>query len=139
MRRMASKSREDQPSAPAAIADRAAILLSGLCAVHCLTTTLLVSVFAGLGEMLGAPIIHEAGLAIAVILGAVALGLGVRQHGLKLPLLLGGAGLSLMALALTKPHGAEESALTFLGVSVLAIAHLINTRLIGRTSACRAS
>jgi hypothetical protein len=62
-------------------------------------------------------------------LGAIAFVRGVRRHRRALPLVLGASGLSLMASALVVSHGAHhlmESALTIVGVSVLALAHLFN-------------
>ena len=46
--------------------------LSGLCAAHCVATALLLALAATAGGMLGAPIVHEVGLSLAMILGAVA-------------------------------------------------------------------
>ena len=48
--------------------------LSGLCAVHCVATVVLLGLLASAGGFLGKPIIHEVGLTIAMILGAIALG-----------------------------------------------------------------
>ncbi len=108
--------------------DRAGILLSGLCAVHCLLGVFLVSML-GLGsQLLLSPAIHRFGLALAVIIGIVTLGLGIRRHGQLAPLLIGGTGLVLMAAGLVVSHGLAEAGLTVCGVVLVAIAHWQNLR-----------
>jgi hypothetical protein len=111
--------------------DRVGIVLSGLCALHCLLGIALISLF-GLsslaGEELFAPSIHRIGLALAVAIGAVTLGLGVLRHGRGEPLLIGGLGLALMTGALFAPHGVGEAGLTIAGVALVAYAHIRNLR-----------
>ena len=65
--------------------DRIAIALSGLCMVHCLATAVLLGLLASAGGLLGSPAIHEVGLTLAMILGGVALGRGVIEHGFMMP------------------------------------------------------
>lgn len=110
------------------VLDRAAIMLSGLCVVHCLATTVVVALLASAGGLLLDPRIHETGLVLAVLLGAIALGSGYRAHRATAPLLLGGCGLALMAIGLFVPHGLAETGTTIAGVSILAIGHLRNRR-----------
>lgn len=111
--------------------DRAAMLLSGLCVVHCLATATMIAMLSAAGGMLGASWVHEAGLALAVALGAVALGRGILAHGRLIPAVIGGAGLAMMAGALMMPHGWSETVWTVLGVSVLALGHHLNRRMAG--------
>ena len=106
--------------------DRMAITLSGLCLVHCLATAVLLGLLSAAGGMLGAPIIHEVGLTLAMMLGAVALGRGVYEHGFMMPSAVGGLGLGVMAGALTMPHDGGEALFTVLGVFVLALGHQLN-------------
>ena len=106
--------------------DRMAITLSGLCLVHCLATAVLLGLVSAAGGILGAPIIHEVGLSLAMMLGAVALGRGVYNHGFMMPSAVGGLGLGVMAGALTMPHDGGEALYTVLGVSVLALGHQLN-------------
>ena len=47
--------------------DRVGVLLSGLCALHCLAGLLLVAGLGLGGEYLLAPIIHRVGLALAIV------------------------------------------------------------------------
>jgi len=106
--------------------DRVAMGLSGLCLVHCLATAVLLGLVSAAGGFLGAPIVHEVGLTLAMGLGAVALGRGVVEHGFMLPSAVGGLGLGVMAGALTLPHGGHEAAYTSAGVMILALGHRLN-------------
>ena len=108
--------------------DRFGVLLSGLCALHCLAGLLLVAGLGLGGEVLLAPAIHRIGLALAIVVGAATLVLGALRHGDPLPLQAGGAGIALMAVALFVGHGAAEAVLTIFGVSLLAWAHIRNLR-----------
>ena len=106
--------------------DRMGVLLSGLCAVHCVLGLLLVSVLGLGGGVLLAPRIHEMGLVVAVIVGTVSLGFGVLRHGRVGPLAIGACGILLMATALAVGHGASEALLTISGVALVALAHIRN-------------
>ncbi len=108
--------------------DRLGMLLSGLCALHCVAGLVLVSVLGLGGGVLLAPSIHRVGLALAIGVGAVTIGLGVRRHGKMAPLALGATGLALMGAGLFAPHGAGEAALTIAGVALVAAAHVLNLR-----------
>jgi hypothetical protein len=106
--------------------DRLAMGLSGLCAVHCVATAILLGLLASAGGLLGKPIIHEVGLTLAMILGALALGRGIREHGFMLPSGVGVIGLGMMAYAMTLHESGYEPVVTILGVSVLALGHRLN-------------
>jgi hypothetical protein len=108
--------------------DGAGVVLSGLCAVHCLLGIVLVSALGLGGEVLLSPAIHRVGLALAVVVGALTLGLGVLRHGQTGPLAIGAAGLALMATALAVGHGLPEAVLTIAGVGLVATAHIRNLR-----------
>ena len=108
--------------------DRAGILLSGLCALHCVLGIVVVSLLGLGGQMLFDPVIHEVGLALAIFVGAVTLGLGVLRHGRLAPLAIGAAGLALMAGGLAVDHGVNEALLTIAGVVLVAAAHIRNLR-----------
>ena len=108
--------------------DRMGIILSGLCALHCVATLVLVAVLGLGGGFLLDPALHRVGLALAIVVGGIALGLGVSRHGRREPLMIGGVGLSLMTLALITGHGPAEAALTIAGVSLVALAHWRNVR-----------
>src|SRR3954453_6895192 len=94
--------------------DRIAMGLSGLCAVHCVATAVLLGLLASAGGLLGKPIIHEVGLTLAMIIGAIALGRGIREHGLIVPSAVGATGLMIMAYAMTLHESGYEPAVTIL-------------------------
>ena len=106
--------------------DRWAIGLSGLCLVHCLGTAVVLALLASAGGALGAPIIHEVGLSLAMPLGTISLGKGIFEHGYTLPSSVGGLGLGVMAGALTLPHDGGEALYTVIGVAILALGHRLN-------------
>ncbi len=106
--------------------DRLAIWLSGLCLVHCLATAVVLAALATAGGLLGAPIVHEIGLGMAIVLGAIALGRGALEHGFLMPIAVGSLGLGIMAGALTLPHDGSEAIYTMLGVGIVALGHRLN-------------
>ena len=107
--------------------DRFAIGLSGLCLVHCLGTSIVLAMLASAGGMLGAHWIHEIGLSLAMVMGAIALGRGILEHGYTMPSAVGGLGLGAMAGALTLPHDGTEALYTMVGVGILALGHRLNS------------
>jgi hypothetical membrane protein len=110
--------------------DSAGVLISGLCMIHCLAGLVFVTVLGVGGGVLLDPKIHEIGLALAVVVGGVGLGLGVLRHRRYHLLVPGIAGLLLMTAAMVVGHrfGREtlEAPLTMLGVGLLAWAHWRN-------------
>ena len=115
-----------QLSIPTSRLDRLAMGLSGLCVGHCVATAVLLALLASAGGLLGAPIIHEVGLTLAMIVGAFALGRGILEHGFMMPSAIGGLGLGVMAGALSLPHNGAEAAYTVAGVLILALGHRLN-------------
>ena len=115
-----------QLSIPTTRLDRIAMGLSGLCLVHCLATAVMLGLLSAAGGFLGAPIIHEVGLTLAMFLGAVALWKGTVEHGFMMPSAVGGLGLGVMAGALTLPHDGTEAVYTVIGVMILAPGHRLN-------------
>ncbi len=108
--------------------ERIAKALSGLCVAHCFLTAVVLGLLASAGGIFESPIFHEAGLVIAILLGAVALGHGALVHGYMMPAAIGSLGLGVMAGALTMDHGAQESLYTLAGVAILALGHDLNHR-----------
>ena len=108
--------------------DRLAIGLSGLCLVHCLATSVLIAMLASAGGLFLSPIIHEAGLTLAIAVGLIALGRGIYDHGFMMPSAVGGLGLGVMTGALSLPHGTTEIVYTMIGVAILALGHDLNRR-----------
>jgi hypothetical protein len=115
-----------QRTTPHGRLDRLAMGLSGLCLVHCVATAVLLGLLASAGGLLGRPIVHEVGLSLAMIIGAVALGRGVQEHGFVLPVAVGTLGLGVMAFSLSLPEGGHEPIYTVAGVMILALGHRLN-------------
>ena len=103
-----------------------AIGLSGLCLVHCLATRCCWRCSPAPAGCSGADWIHEVGLGLAMIMGAIALGRGILEHGYTMPSAVGGLGLGVMAGALTLPHDGSEALYTVVGVAILALGHRLN-------------
>ena len=126
------RSRMDTTTRPGlgANLDRLAIGLSGLCVVHCIATSILLAMLSAAGGMLGSHLVHEVGLTLAILLGAVALGRGAIAHGYMMPAAMGSLGLGVMAGALSLPHDGSgmETIWTVVGVGVLALGHDLNRR-----------
>ena len=110
------------------VLDRLAIGLSGLCLVHCLATTIFLALLASAGGLLVAPVFHEVGLTLAILVGIFSLGRGISEHGFMMPSAVGGLGLGVMSGALTLPHGGIEIVYTMVGVAILALGHDLNRR-----------
>jgi len=108
--------------------DGAGVFLSGLCAVHCVLGLVLVTVLGLGGGVLLSPEIHRYGLALAVGIGIVTLGMSAVRHGRTGPALIGALGIALMAGAVLSDHGPAEAFLTIPGVALVAYAHIRNLR-----------
>jgi hypothetical protein len=108
--------------------DRMGMVLSCLCAVHCVASIAVVAALGIGGSLLLDPAIHRVGLALAMLVAGVAIGLGALRHGRRAPFVTAMTGLSFMGGALAVPHGTEEAVLTIIGVSLVAFAHLLNVR-----------
>lgn len=106
--------------------DRMAMTLSGLCLVHCLATAVVFGLLSAAGGIFGSSVIHEFGLTVAMILGTLALGRGILEHGFMMPSMVGGLGLGVMAGALSLPHDGREALFTVVGVGILTLGHQLN-------------
>ena len=108
--------------------DRAGVLLSSLCAVHCVLGIVIVAGLGLGGGLLLDPIIHRVGLLLATLVAGVAIGIGAVQHRRALPFVVAMTGLSFMGGALAVDHGVEEAVLTVIGVTLVALGHVLNIR-----------
>ena len=108
--------------------DKSAIGLSGLCLLHCLATTLVITLLSVGTTGFFQHDIHKIGLALAIPLAIVGLGRGVFRHRHWVVIALGVVGIGFMAFALTMPHGHFELGLTVLGAAFVAWAHWLNIR-----------
>ena len=109
--------------------DRFAVLLSGLCLLHCLAIPFALL----LGPLLGQWLIssesqtHWLLLALAIPVSALALGRGYMRHRSQLTLALGVVGLMLMFLGVSHLIDEDwEVILTVIGVSGVLWAHIRN-------------
>ena len=108
--------------------DRMGVVLSSLCAVHCVLGIVIVAGLGLGGGLLLDPVIHRIGLVLATIIAGVAIGLGAIQHRRPLPFVVAMMGLSFMGGGLAVEHGVEEAVLTVIGVTLVAAGHVLNLR-----------
>ena len=108
--------------------DRAGMLLSCLCAVHCVAGIVIVAGLGFGGGLLLDPSIHRYGLVMATVIAGVAIGAGAIQHRRAAPFVVAMMGLSFMGGGLAVEHGVEEAVLTIIGVSLVSLGHLLNVR-----------
>ena len=108
--------------------DRAGIWLSALCAIHCVAGLVLLAGLGAGGSVLLSPEIHRVGLVVAVLVAAVAIGIGAVRHRRRAPFVVAMTGLSFMGGALAVGHGLDEAILTIIGVTLVAGAHVMNLR-----------
>jgi len=97
--------------------DKTGIILSGLCALHCVATILIVSGLGVGGQFFLAEEWHHFGLLAAVLIAAVAIGWGALKHRRREPFVVAMMGLTFMGGALASPHGMQEAVLTIIGVA----------------------
>lgn len=121
-----------QARTPEGFFDRIGMTISGLCLVHCVATTIIVTLLSAAGGWLVSPLIHEIGLMVAIGFGALALWKGINEHGYLQPAAFGGLGLGMMTGALSIPHGDAELVYTLLGVALVALGHDLNIRAASR-------
>ena len=108
--------------------DRFGLMLSGLCAVHCVLGIVIVAGLGLGGGLLLDPIIHRIGLLLATLVAGVAIGIGAVQHRRAAPFVVAMTGLSFMGGALAVDHGVEEAVLTIIGVTLVARGHVLTIR-----------
>ncbi|MFN2099378.1 MerC domain-containing protein [Altererythrobacter sp. MF3-039] len=108
--------------------DRAGVVLSGLCALHCVASLVILSGLGIGGSFLLAPIVHEVGLAIACVIAGVAIGWGALKYRKAAPFVVAMMGLTFMGGALAAPHGVFEAVLTIIGVILVSFGHVLNLR-----------
>jgi hypothetical protein len=111
--------------------DKLGVGLSVACLIHCLLTPVLVVFLPIAGGFFAGEHFHALLLAIILPTSLIALLLGCQRHGRLHVLLLGGAGILLMAIAVashTIIGDGWERVLTGLGGAVLATGHILNYR-----------
>ena len=108
--------------------DRAGLVLSSLCAVHCVLGIVVVAGLGLGGGLLLDPVIHRVGLLMATLIAGVAIGIGALQHRRRAPFVVAMMGLTFMGGGLAVEHGVEEAVLTIIGVALVAAGHVLNLR-----------
>ena len=112
--------------------DKAGVLLSLLCAVHCIGVSLLALVFPLLGTPSGNSHFHEFLALILLCIAVLALGRGYLRHRRLLVIVLGSAGMSILFLGVFIGHETGsvlfESLVTVPGSILLVSAHLYNLK-----------
>ena len=108
--------------------DRMGMLLSCLCAVHCLVGIFIVAGLGLGGGLLLDPIFPRVGLLLATVIAGVAIGIGAIRHRRAAPFVVAMTGLTFMGGGLAVEHGVEEAVLTVIGVSLVALGHVLNLR-----------
>ena len=121
-------------------ADKAAVGISALCVVHCLTMPLIVVLLPALsGTFVAEESFHLMLVFVVLPLSMYALTLGCKKHQRYHVLAIGGIGLAILVFAAIFGHDFLgefwEKALTVIGASVVAIGHIWNYRLC-KTASC---
>ncbi len=117
--------------------ETSALLLSGLCLMHCLGLPLLLAALPALATVLAVPeAVHFYLVITALPLSLTVLAYGSRQHKSFMPLAVGILGLLFMTAALTEKFHSDEIILTVVGAAGLALAHIKNWK---RRSRCLAN
>ncbi len=112
--------------------DFVGVVLSGSCLVHCLLLPVAVVAAPSLAIWLGETesSVHWSLFAVALVVSGWALYTGFRRHRVALVMVVGAVGLLVMGVAAAHLFGrAPEAALTLLGASIVALAHVVNLRL----------
>jgi hypothetical protein len=116
----------------AAVLDRIATVLSGLCLLHCLALPFLLAALPVVSEISGGHL-HAQMLIIAIPVSVIALALGFRRHANNYVVASGMLGMLLLVIGATVAHShygpAADRAFTVAGALVLAVAHYFNSRL----------
>jgi MFS superfamily sulfate permease-like transporter len=111
--------------------DKAAVILSGLCLVHCLALPVLVAVLPFVSELTGDHL-HAELLLVVIPISVFAFVIGYRRHRRLKIVGLGVLGMAVLALGGTYVHSrygiAADRAMTVAGSAILAIAHFLNSR-----------
>ena len=124
-------------AAPGERLDRAGIVASTLCALHCLAAALIAAAAPAL-RFVERPELEGAFVLTALVVAAGALWRGHRRHRRWAPLvLLGVGGAALVATRLVEwPSESLETAASVAGAATLVAGHLLNIRLLRRCCAC---
>ena len=113
--------------------DTAAVVLSGVCVLHCLALPIALTILPIVNvSLLDESTFHLIMMAVILPISIIALSIGCRQHKDKLTLVLGSAGLMLLTITALFGHDllglSGERIVTSIGGLILAAAHIQNYR-----------
>jgi|SRR5690554_2553555 len=109
--------------------DKAGIIVAVLCALHCLLVPVVLPTLALMGlSFLGFELFERIILSISLLIGGIAIVLGIRHHQSPWPLVLLTSGGVLYFNKDFFGHGWEPLMIVF-GASLLVIAHTLNLHL----------
>lgn len=111
--------------------DTAAVVLSGVCMLHCLALPIALTILPIVNvTLLDEATFHLIMMVVILPISVVALTIGCRQHKDKLTLILGSAGLLILTLTAIFGHDllglTGERIVTSIGGLILAAAHIQN-------------
>lgn len=122
---------DDNCSNSLGLLDNAAVALSGICLLHCLTLPLVIAVLPFLGQF-DASHFHAQILVVALPVSIVAFSLGFRRHHRLAVIAWGVLGMLILVLGGTIAHDVygivADRTLTIFGALILACAHYFNNR-----------
>ena len=125
---------------PRTWADRAAIGLSGLCAMHCLLLPVAITLVPAVGGLgLADEAFHLWMVVVVIPISIYALLSGCRQHKRFSVPVLGFTGLAVLVAALVFGHDLGEfgeRAFTLVGALLIAWSHMVNFRLCQAQPSC---
>lgn len=110
--------------------DNLAVICSGACLLHCIATTFVLGLATAgvIGQLLASEWVHILLLLPVIVLAVLSLPSAFKLHQCRLPMILGGMGITLLIIALLGPH-ATETIMTVVGAVILITSHLLNRHL----------
>lgn len=122
---------DDNFSNQLGLLDNAAVVLSGICLLHCLTLPIFIAVLPFLGQF-GEGHFHVQMLLVVLPVSTIAFMLGFRRHHVKSVFAWGIIGMLLLAFGATVVHGSygivADRTVTVCAALILAFAHYFNNR-----------
>ena len=113
--------------------DTAAVVLSGVCMLHCLALPIALTILPIVNvTLLDESTFHLIMMAVILPISVIALSIGCRQHKDRLTLILGSVGLVILTVTAIFGHDllglTGERIVTSIGGLILAAAHIQNYR-----------
>jgi MerC mercury resistance protein len=116
---------------PAVMLDRVAVMLSGLCLLHCLALPFLLVSLPAISAFSEGHL-HAQMLLLAIPVSVIALAFGFRRHGSRYIVAFGVLGMLLLVIGGTVAHSyyglIADRAFSISGALVLAVTHYFNSR-----------